>query len=61
MPANGIPNEQAGFWRGKLTVDEVILLTENNEDFLSICQSDGSYDFVWHHGFTCKLHETSAR
>ena len=36
-----LPSKQAGFRHGKSTVNHVILLTENIDNFLSICRSDG--------------------
>ena len=58
-----LPNEQAGFRRKKLTVDQVVLLTQNIEDFFEAKKKAGAvfidltaaYDTVWHRGFTCKL------
>ena len=38
--------EQAEFWRKKSTMDQVILLTENIEDFWSICLSDSGIYFM---------------
>ena len=58
-----IPKEQAGFRRGKSTVDQVVLLTQNIEDFFEAKKKAGAvfidlttaYDTVWHRGLTCKL------
>ena len=58
-----LPKEQAGFRRGKSTVDQVVLLTQNIEDSFEARKKAGAvfialtaaYDTVWHHGLTCKL------
>ena len=58
-----LPKEQAGFRRGKSTVDQVVLLTQNIEDSYEAKKKAGAifidltaaYDTVWHHGLTCKL------
>ena len=59
-----LPKEQAGFQRGKSTVDQVVLLTQSIEDFFKAKKKagvvfanlkDNEYDTVWHHGLTCKL------
>ena len=58
-----LPHEQAGFWHGRSTVDQVTLLTQDIEDSLSAKKKAGAvfvdltapYDTVWHRGFTCKL------
>ena len=55
--------EQAVFRRGKFTVDEVVRLTQNIEDFLEAKKNAGAlfvdlkaaYDTVWHRGIICKL------
>ena len=55
--------EQAGFRRGKSTVDQVVLLTQNIEDSFEVKKKAGAvfvnltaaYDTVWHRGLTCKL------
>ena len=55
--------EQAGFRRGNLTVDQVVLLTQNIEDSFKAKKKAGAvfvnltaaYDTVWHRGITCKL------
>ena len=57
------PKEQAGFRRGKSTVHQVVLLTQNIEDsFEAKKKADAvfvnltaAYDTVWHRGVTCKL------
>ena len=57
-----LPKEQAGFWRGKSTVDQVVLLTQNIEDSFETKKKAGAvfidltaaYDTVWHRGLTCK-------
>ena len=58
-----LPKEQAGFRRGKSTVDQVVLLTHNIEDSFEAKKKAGAvfvdltaaYDIVWHRGLTCKL------
>ena len=58
-----LPKEQAGFRRGKSTVDQVVLLTQNIEDSFEAKKQAGdvfidltaAYDTVWHRGLTCKL------
>ena len=55
--------EQTGFRRGKSTVDQVVLLTQNIEDSFEAKRKAGAvfvdltvaYDTVWHRGLTCKL------
>ena len=57
------PKEQDGFRRGKSTVDQVVLLTQNIEDSFEAKKKAGAvfinltvaYDTVWHRGLTCKL------
>ena len=58
-----LPKEQAGFRRGKSTVDQVVLLNQNIEDSFEAKKKVGAvfvnltaaYDTVWHRGLTCKL------
>ena len=58
-----LPKEQAGFRRGKSTIDQVVLLTQNIEDFFEAKKKasaifvnlTAAYDIVWHRGLTCKL------
>ena len=58
-----LPKEQARFRRGKSTVDQVLLLTQNIEDSFEAKMKDGAvfinltaaYDTVWHRSLTCKL------
>ena len=58
-----LPKEQAGFRRGKSTVDQIVLLTQNIEDSFETKKKAGvvfidltaAYDTVWHRGLTCKL------
>ena len=55
--------EQAGFRRGKSTVDQVVLLAQIIEDFCEVKKKAGAifvnltaaYDTVWHRGLICKL------
>ena len=58
-----LPKEHAGFRRGKSTIDQVVLLTQNIEDFFEAKKKAGAaffdltaaYDTVWHRGLTFKL------
>ena len=57
------PKQQAWFRRGKSTVDQVVLLTQNIEDSFEAKKKAGAifvdltvaYDTIWYRGFTCKL------
>ena len=57
------PKEQAGFRRGKSTVDQVVLLIQNIEDSFEAKKKasavfvdlTAAYDTAWHHDLTCKL------
>ena len=54
-----LPKEQAGFRRGKSTVDQVLLLTQNIEDSFEAEKKAGAVFIdltaVWHRVLTCKL------
>ena len=56
-----LPKEQAGFRRGKSTVDQVVLLTQNagaevkKKAGAVFIDLTAAYDTVWHRGLTCKL------
>ena len=58
-----LPKQQAGFRHRKSTVDQVVLQTQNIEDFFETKKKAGAvfidltaaYDTVWHRGLTCKL------
>ena len=56
------PREQAGFRRGRSTVDQTVLLTRNVEYSFEAKKAGAvfvdltaAYDTVWQRGFTCKL------
>ena len=63
-----LPNEQAVFRHGKSAVDQIVLLTQNTEDFFEEKKKAGAVfvnltaacDIVWHRGLTCNLPEISA-
>ena len=58
-----LPKEQAGFQRGKSTVDQVVPLTQKIGDSFEAKKNAGvifvnltaAYGTVWHGGLTCKL------
>ena len=58
-----LPEEQAEFRRGRSTVDQAVLLTQDIEDCFEEKKKAGAvfvdltaaYDTVWHRGLTCKL------
>ena len=58
-----LPREKAGLRRGRSTVDQTVLLTQNIEDLFEAEKNAGAvfvnvtaaYDTVWHCGLTCKL------
>ena len=60
---NNIRKEQIGFRHEKSTVDQVVLLTQNIENFFEAKKKAGfffvnltvAYDTVWHRCFTYKL------
>ena len=58
-----LPKDSARFTRGKSTVDQVVLLTQNIENSFEAKNKAGTvfvnltaaYDTVWNRGLTCKL------
>jgi len=58
-----LPREQTGFWQGRATVDQVILLTQDIKDSFSAKKKTravfvnltAAYNNSWHRGLTCKL------
>ena len=58
-----LPRGQAGFRRGRLTVDQTVLLTQNIENSFEAKKKAGAvfvdlipaYDTAWHRGLNCKL------
>ena len=54
-----VPKEQAEFRRRKSTVDQVVLLTENIEDFCCrFVDLTAAYDSVWHLGLLTEISAT---
>ena len=55
--------EKAGFQRGRSTVNQIVLLTQNIKDSFEAKKKAGAvfvdltaaYDTAWHSGLTCKL------
>ncbi len=62
-----LPNEQAGFHRGRSTVHQVVNLTNDIENCFEKGHKAGvilvdltaAYDTVWHQGLTLKLLRTT--
>ena len=58
-----LPHEQAGFRRGRSTVYQVTLLTQDTEESFDAGENTGAvfvdltaaYDTVWHRGLRLKL------
>ena len=58
-----LPKEQVGFRHGKSTVNQVVLLMQNIDNFFEAKKMAGAvfvdltaaYGTVWHRGLTCKL------
>ena len=58
-----LPRQQAGFRRGRSTMDQAVLLTQNIENSFEAKKKAGAvfvdltaaYDTVWHRVLTCKL------
>ena len=58
-----LPQEQAGFQRGRSTVDQVALIAKEIEEYFLSKKKAGAvfvdltaaYDTVWHHDLACKL------
>ena len=63
---DSLPNEQAGFRRGRTTVDQVVLLAGEIEESFKLKEKTGAafiglsaaYDTIWHRGLTLKLLQT---
>ena len=63
-----LPKEQAEFRRGKSTVDQVVLLTQNIDDSFEAKKKAGAvfidltaaYDTVWHRGPYLQAAETTS-
>ena len=58
-----LPREQDGLRRGRSTVDQTVLLTQNIEDSFEAKKKAGAefanltpaYNIAWYHGLACKL------